>query len=78
MSEINFLPVCSNCREILDYEDIAVVRGYSIIGSASDFLRIPEDSVQPFMCPKCGEHFERITLPSGLPFYARRRKDSFL
>ena len=77
MAEINFLPVCSNCRELLDYEDIDCKQTFSLVETKSDMLKIPEYHVYPCMCPNCGERFETITIPKGLPFPAQRNSRNF-
>ena len=69
-NEINFLPVCKNCHNILfdipigineyvdDYDDNGIVAAKHIL---------------PDQCPYCGELFEKITLPTKLPFYADKK-----
>ena len=58
MAEINFLPVCSNCKQIIhetiDYEEHADT--------------YPSYTITPGVCPHCGERFDSITMPRRLPF----------
>ena len=72
MCEINFLPVCSRCNNVLRGETI----DYE---SHVDILNTPESEpitkilhncyeITPHKCPFCGEHFETITIPTKLPF----------
>lgn len=65
MAEINFLPVCSNCRAILDDHEINVCA--TLTNVANTLMTAPETYIQPSRCPKCGEWFDQITIPRGLP-----------
>ena len=53
MAEINFLPVCSNCKNIIygriDYEE-------------------EHKHIYPVACPYCGSLFETLSIPY-IPFY---------
>lgn len=64
MAGINFLPVCSNCRAILDDHEITIENGMNL---APPIVKMITPWVSPTHCPHCGAAFDRITMPSGLP-----------
>lgn len=84
MAEINFLPVCSNCRAILDDREIDVksveerYSEYETLGlegkpiSLKDIL-MRQPMIQPYLCPNCGEIFMAITIPTRLPVEPTRK-----
>lgn len=84
MAEINFLPVCSNCRAILDDREIdvkSVQERYSeyetweLEGkqfSVKDLL-MRQPMIQPCLCPNCREIFTAITIPTRLPVEPTRK-----
>ncbi len=55
MANIDFQPVCSRCLNVLWNVEVAVDAHVSII---------------PSVCPHCGEPFEQVTMPTGLPYKA--------
>ncbi len=74
MAEINFLPVCSACRAILDDHEIDYRPCIGEIEQAPDKVRSALDhEIIPNRCPKCGEPFERIVLYTDLPVHPTRR-----
>ena len=64
ITSIVFLPVCSNCLNIIwqtvNYEErIGIVRGISCtIG----------DGITPNKCPHCGRFIKSVVIPTKLPF----------
>ena len=80
MAEILFLPVCSECGEVLWDVDVAaapmIVEEIGYTGYKHLAFPSPEyerDPVCPNMCKKCGAHFETIRMPTRLPFRAMRK-----
>ncbi len=63
MAEIEFLPVCSNCHEIIYNIEI----DYTGYGHRTT-NKIWSDSIIPYKCPYCGCYFDLITIPTKLPF----------
>ena len=83
MADICFLPVCSECGEVL--WDVDVAAAPMIVKEVGDtgykYLGFPDpeyerDPVSPNMCKKCGAHFETIRMPTRLPFRARKKEPS--
>ena len=70
MAEINFLPVCSACRAILDDHEINFV-GMNL-KIANTMMTAPDTTIQPMRCPYCGAYFDRITMPAELPVLPSR------
>lgn len=58
IAAIVFLPVCSNCRHIINEEVGADFESGLFINAA----------VTPRYCPHCGSFFDRIAMPTKLPF----------
>lgn len=74
MAEINFLPVCSACRAILDDHEIDYRQVIGEIEQAPNGVRSAlVHEIIPNRCPKCGEYFERIVLYTDLPVHPTRR-----
>ena len=68
MAEIRFLPVCSNCGTILKYREIEF--GEDEFGSIDAYLfKANNGRIRPDQCPICGIVFDRIVMPTRLPFY---------
>ena len=69
---IEFLPVCSACRAILDDYDVNF-ENKCVISTANDILSHPYDSwcITPPFCPHCKENFQYILLQIKLPFTGR-------
>lgn len=68
MAEIRFLPVCSNCGTILKYREIEF--GEDEFGSIDAYLfKANNGRISPNQCPICGIVFDRIVMPTRLPFY---------
>lgn len=55
---INFLPVCSRCRKIID----------RTIGIDEMQYGVPYSDISPRVCPNCGAIFTTIHIPTRLPF----------
>ena len=67
MARIDFLPVCSNCRGILDFEVIdCKYEESNTTGNMYKLLKRPH--ISPEYCPFCGLFFEEITMPTKLPY----------
>lgn len=78
-AEINFLPVCSNCRHILDDQEIDCVESaeeYKLRSQSMLITRIPPQII-PAICPRCKSSFLTIAMPTRLPFPAQRKGVSF-
>lgn len=59
MANIDFQPVCSHCRNVIWNVEVAV-----------DVTLDAHVSIIPSVCPHCGEPFEQVTMPTGLPYKA--------
>ena len=72
MAEINFLPVCMNCYNIIlrevNYEE-DVCETINIIKPTKTY------SITPPSCPYCGKLFTKITIPTKLPFQKELQHD---
>lgn len=55
-AEINFLPVCSNCHQVIN-------KTISYMPDNAPY------TITPSCCPNCGAFFETITIPTKFPFY---------
>lgn len=75
MAEINFLPVCSNCRAILDDREIDVSHdeneSIAFIKKHNKIELLPQRII-PNICPNCHELIECITIPTKLPFIIKK------
>lgn len=71
MAEINFLPVCSNCRTILDDQLIDLAENVTLHGQPA--YAVKDYSIVPRFCPKCREYFSSITMPTKIPFQPTRK-----
>ena len=69
MAEINFLPVCSNCRTILDDQLIDFIEDE--IHNESPYVLLKNFHIVPKFCPKCKEYFSLITMPTELPVQSK-------
>lgn len=58
ITSISFLPVCSNCRHIINEEVDVDLESGSFINAV----------VTPRYCSHCGSFFDRIVMPTKLPF----------
>lgn len=65
MAEINFLPVCSNCKCILKEVDWKTEE--DVLSNAKQHYA-KTHGIVPSCCQKCNAHFTRITMPTKLPF----------
>lgn len=73
MADIEFLPVCSNCGQII-YEIIDIEYSDEIDDcrpNKNKYL-FKESYIMPFMCPYCKHQFTGIIAPSKLPFDNRK------
>lgn len=67
MAEINFVPVCSNCKKIITTTIDYTIDDENEYTTKNNYL-IKQYQIKPYRCPYCGEHFEIITMPTKLPF----------
>ena len=68
MADIRFLPVCSNCGTILKYREIEVYE--EEFGRIDGYLFTANNGkISPDQCPICGIIFDKIIMPTRLPFY---------
>lgn len=65
-AEINFLPVCSNCKCILREVDWKAEE--DITNPNAKLYYAKTHGIVPSHCPKCNTLFTRITMPTKLPF----------
>lgn len=70
MAEINFLPICSNCFNIIlqevDYKE----------DDGDTFIKLLKTySITPSSCPYCEKPFTKITIPTKLPFLKELQHD---
>lgn len=73
MAEINFLPVCSACGSVIDEEIDYREAEYSENRQNNGFTLKHACEIVPRRCPKCAEWFDRITMPTKLPYSPDRR-----
>ena len=68
-ANIDFLPVCSNCHQVLYGELIEVKK--EDIPVYYDVYKVdyPANHIYPKRCPHCMTEFIAATIPEGLPFY---------
>lgn len=74
MADIEFLPVCSNCGQII-YEIIDIEYSNNEIDDCrpnKNKYLFKESYITPFMCPYCNRQFTGIIIPSKLPFDNRK------
>lgn len=71
MASIDFLPVCSNCHQVLWGEEIGVTKREELEGMQKDSfnLKMLRQEVYPYRCPYCRETITSIAMPTDLPFY---------
>ena len=65
-AEILFRPICSKCKHIL-YEEIDYIEYPVAIGDYKGML-MNNFTITPQKCPYCNAPFERIEIPTKLPF----------
>lgn len=77
MADIQFRPVCSNCNSIIN-DTVNLETQLYMAG----YRQRRRCIVRPGFCLKCGEPFEKIIMPTKLPFepemlevYMRGEKD---
>lgn len=70
-ASIIFRPICSKCKHII-YEDVDYIEYpvHSKLGWFKDY------SITPKECPYCGIRFNKIEMPTSLPFYEREAYDN--
>lgn len=70
MAEIRFLPVCSNCRNVIteeiDWREDADYIPYG--NNLNIFDGFKTHHIVPSICPHCNCIFTKITMPAKLPF----------
>ena len=69
MAEIIFRPVCSVCSRVL-YCDTSITESLleASVNSKEPWL-LKSMSIEPICCPDCGETFEKIIMPTRLPYH---------
>ena len=76
MAELRFLPVCMNCRSILD-DQLVDVEYEEVSGVVIDTYVVKKSmTVKPVRCPKCNQEFSCLTIQSRLPFYPIRSQEA--
>jgi hypothetical protein len=65
MATIDFLPVCSNCHQVLWGETIGVEERDIVLDKYVNRSR----EVYPHRCPYCKELITSVAMPSTLPYY---------
>lgn len=68
MADIVFLPVCSNCGNILLEDIIDYKEEESLIEFRKEPLAIRHKIIKPSRCCYCDTIFEAIKMPAQLPF----------
>lgn len=68
-AHIAFLPVCSNCGSVI-YDVIRYSQSEPVIKHGDNMVSY---YIDPPICKECGAVFEKITLPTRLPFDNMRR-----
>lgn len=69
MAEIIFRPVCSICGRVL-YCDVSITE--SLLEAVANIKEpwLPKSiPIEPTYCPHCGKTFERIIMPTRLPYH---------
>lgn len=69
MTKIIFRPVCNACGGVL-YCDVGIIESPLEIPVSNKELWVAKSTeIEPRCCPHCGETFERIVMPTRLPYY---------
>ena len=64
MARIEFRPTCSECKQVI-FKRIDICT-YKTDG---EYCILPGDiTVDPCRCPNCGVYFNKIVMPTKLPF----------
>ena len=69
MATIDFLPVCSNCHQVLWGETINVICDKELVDKGNSIVGMLRTNVYPATCPHCRELFTSIAMPTYLPYY---------
>lgn len=73
-AEISYLPVCTNCKNIIfDVIDIEYPNEYYYEDGSGRHRLIQEFEIKPHKCKHCGRVFTSIQIPTKLPFDNRQR-----
>lgn len=71
-ASIEFVPVCSNCKHIItDLIDFRSTVTDVLVGSPEkgmEKMLAPNYQIHPYSCPNCKMIFDRIALPTKLPY----------
>ena len=67
IAEIHFLPVCSKCNQIL-WETIDCKEEPPYYVGQRERYYVPNCIISPERCPYCKRPFEKIVMPTKLPF----------
>ena len=69
MAEIVFRPVCSACGEVL-YCDVSITDSWlELTANYKEPWKTKSVSIEPICCPYCGKTFEKIVMPTRLPYH---------
>lgn len=69
MAEIIFRPVCSACGKVL-YCDVNIIESLLEPPVNNKELWVTKSvEIEPRCCPHCGETFERVVMPTRLPYH---------
>lgn len=71
MAEIRFLPVCSECGEVIYNTDISYEEA-PCRSPLPQRMAFVYRGICPPMCPHCLARFDAIIIPTKLPFEAKR------
>ena len=63
-STIDFLPVCSNCNQII-YDNIEIIESICEVDQTG--IEYKHSTVHPRQCPYCNQPFDGVRIPM-LPF----------
>lgn len=69
MATINFLPVCSNCHQVLWGVTVDVICHQELVHKDNSIVGMLRADAYPATCPYCREAFTSITMPTELPYY---------
>ena len=68
-ANIDFLPVCSNCHQVLYGEMIENKTTYIPVHFDAYKAEYPAKHIYQKRCPHCMAEFIAATMPQNLPFY---------
>ena len=68
MADITFLPTCSNCGKVLWGKTIDILEERVVVHREEGLCTAKDRNIEPWECPKCRHVFDRIVIPTKLPF----------